>query len=473
MVRFVVSGLVLIVIVMLIGRCQLGNVGVGMGLSVHDTLAVILSTKSQIERYHYDRQKLPEENRDLNLPPPHLFGGKSPLIRHFEVLKGGVIYIQLTAEHRGHPVELVYRPTVESRYRLNWTCESYNLTKEWRATLPDVCGEAPALFDRSQIEQAAATEDYLARVTREQRAALAQASETPAAPACVADALAPGFAQVDDSQITVWRLGVVPGRQFALARPQDMARTGFLALEDQLYFYAGDRVRRVLQGQVSQPPQVSAVHLFDTRRWRWSDGRLWMNSGPGLVTLNPCANGFHMDTQYLLDLGAFNRIVDFALQDGLALLSTEESTPGSQYSAIQIVRLPANRALGFLRLEGRAHGLARGGRYLYVANGAHGISLVDLLDLNAPRLVRRISTRDAAMDVLVRDKQLLVADRLGGLALYQRQDDNLTLVQRSGSHITAEQLHDLGDDYIGVTAKDGTTSLWRWRFGLLEAVELR
>lgn len=468
MVRFVVSGFLLVVIVILIGRCQLGNVGVGMGLALHDTVSVIHTVKNQIERFHYDRQALPAENRDLGQPPPHLFGNKSPLIRHLEVLKGGVLYIQLTGENRGHPVELVYRPTVESRYRLRWACESFNLTKEWRGMLPDVCADAPALFDRAAFEQPD-TGDYLARVTREQRAAAEQAMASPAEPACVADALKPGFVQVSDSEVTLWRLGVVPARRFALPRPADMARTGFMALEDRLYFYAGNRVQRA---RAQQAAQVSMVHLMGTSRWRWFDGRLWMNSGPALVTIDPCLNTFAMDTQYLMDLGAFNRIVDFVLQDGLALLSTAESTPGSQFSAIQIVRLPANRALGFIRLEGRAYGLARAQRHLYVANGSHGLTLIDLFDPTAPRLVRRFSTRDAAMDVLARDNQVLVADRLGGLALYQREDDNLILVQRTGNNITAEQLHDLGDDYISVAAKDGSTSLWRWRFGLLEPVGL-
>lgn len=472
MMRFVVSGFLLVVIVILLGRCQLGNVGVGIGLSLHDTVSVIHTVKNQVERFHYDRQKLPAENRDLGQPPPHLFGNKSPLIRHLEVLRGGLIYIQLTADNKGKPVELVYRPTVESRYRLRWTCESFNLTKEWRGVLPDVCADAPAAFDRTAYEDTS-TEDYLARVTREQREAAEQATGREDEPPCVASALQAGFVRIDANQLSLWELGARQPHElsqgFSLQRPAVMGRTAFLALGDRLYFYAGDRIQ-VARPQL--PPKASDIHLFTTSRWRWSDNRIWVNNGPALITIDPCATRFRIDTQYLMDLGAFNRITDFIIEDGVAMLSTEEAIPGSQASAIQIVRLPSNRALGFFRLEGKAHGLARAGRYLYVANDSYGVTVVDLFDLTAPRLLRRVSTRDAAMDVLVRDNQLLLADRLGGLTLYQRQDDNLTLIQRASTDITVEQLQDLGNDYISATAKDGTTTLWRWQHGLLEAVSL-
>lgn len=467
MMRFVVSGFFLIVIVILIGRCQLGNVNVGMAQSLHDTVGEIMGIKSQIERFHYDRKKLPGENRDLGLPPPQQFNRRSPLIRHFEVLKGGVVFIQLTAENKGKPVEVIYRPAVESKYRLRWTCESFNLTKEWRGVLPDVCADATTPFDRSLLADDTNTEDYLARVTREQRAATERPEESAPEPACAAASLQPGFVQVSENEVALWKLGDRPSRWFAQQRPEDMGRTAFFALEDRLYFYAGDRIQLA---RPQQFPRASDIHLFNTSRWRWLGDRLWVNSGPALITIDPCANGFGIDTQYLMDLGAFNRITDFIIQDGLVFMSTEESVPGSQGTAIQIVQLPSNRALGFFKLEGKAYGLARDGRYLYVANGSYGITVLDIFDVISPRQVRRVSTRDAAMDVLVQDKQLLLADRLGGLALYQRQDDNLTLVQQAATDITAEQLQPLGNDYVGVTAKDGTTTLWRWRHGLLEKV---
>jgi hypothetical protein len=174
-----------------------------------------------------------------------------------------------------------------------------------------------------------------------------------------------------------------------------------------------------------------------------------------------------------MNLGAFNRISDFLLQDGRAYLSTQESVVGSPASALQITLLQSGRTAGFLKLDGKAQGLALNGRYLYVATGSYGIAVVDIFDATLPRLLRRVSTRDAAQDLLLLDGQLLVADRLGGLALFQLQDDQLQLVSRPSTTLTAEQLEWLGNGYVSVTAKDGTTSLWRWQHGVLTAVELR
>ncbi|MEZ5511563.1 MAG: hypothetical protein R3F47_16995 [Gammaproteobacteria bacterium] len=470
MIRLVVSGVLLVVFVILLGRCQLGNVGVGMGLTLHDTLSVIMGVQSDIERYHYANQRLPQNNRELGAPPPQQFNRKSPLIRDIEILRDGVVYIRLQAENKGRPVELVYRPKAESQYRLQWQCESFNITKEWRALLPQVCADAVAAFDRAAFVEPD-TSEYLERVTREQREAAVINVEEITRPECEAALATPAFVQVTADTVALWSLGETPKPVLRVPRPATMHRTALLGRGDRLLAYADDR----LHSADARNPQLTAstVAAFNTSRWRWQDNTLWLNSGPALLTIDLCDRSPRIATQYLMNLGAFNRISDFLLQDGRAYLSTQESVVGSPASALQITLLQSGRTAGFLKLDGKAQGLALNGRYLYVATGSYGIAVVDIFDATLPRLLRRVSTRDAAQDLLLLDGQLLVADRLGGLALFQLQDDQLQLVSRPSTTLTAEQLEWLGNGYVSVTAKDGTTSLWRWQHGVLTAVELR
>lgn len=465
MLRYVFAGFFLIVFVLWLGRYEMSHVNVGMGQSLHDTLNTVASVKSKIEIFNYENKSLPKANQDIGIAPPDQFTHKSPLIKHVEVLRDGLLFVQFTAENKGIPVELVLRPERQANAKLFWRCESYNMTPQWTGVMTDPCVESAAPFDRESYLQHDPGA-YVTQVMREQR--VAEPKKDAQFPECDAGTLHSGFVEVTSEKSTAWSVADLSKPIISVARNQSSLNTPAIAVGDFLLGYALDRVRRV---HSNYGETVSDINLINTSRWRWIKDRIWMNSGSALISVNPCEPDLKVDKKYFLDLGTYSRITDFLVQDGLGILATEATIPGSNESAIQVVNLDNNRVVGFLKLDGRANGLDRYDRNLYVANGTQGIAVLDIFDIMNPRLVRRVVTRDAAMDVMASEGHLALADRMGGVMLYDIQDDNLNSPRAINSEIAAIQINSLENNYVSVSGKDGNTSLWRWQNGNLISIK--
>lgn len=446
-----------------------GMRGPDIGLAVHDAVSTIQNTKTQVERFHYDQQKLPASNRDLGLPPPQHFVQKSALLRDVEVLQNGVVFVRMKAMNRDRPVELVLTPKEKNQYQLDWTCESYNITREWRQALMDLCTDAPQPFDRDAWVQQH-DETYLARVVQEQRKQQ-ETSVKLIERNCEAMAAAPDtFVQITDTAVRVWLLQDVPQKLFATSRPAGLNAYTHAGFGENLYLYAENRM---LSATRAKPDFFSsAVYLFNPTRLRRAGELLWANTGAGLSSIDTCAGYPELKTQYLFELGAFNQITDFQLYDNLALLTVSEASGAGNSSALQVVVLQPNRALGFLKLEGNARGVVMRDRYAYVANGSWGIAVVDVFDKTLPRLLKRVTTQDAAMDILLQDDYLLVADRMAGFSLFALRDNEPVLLENTPTTAPLAKLVPLQNGYISAISQNGTTSLWRWRDKKLQPVTL-
>ncbi len=473
MLRYISSAVILtILMVIFLGRCHYSNMTVGVMGPAYDAASSIGYVKQQIDRYYYDHQKLPTSNAELRQPAPTQFSRRSPLLKAVEVLPGGILFARFTAENKGRNVELVYTPSRDGKYRLNWTCTSYNLTQPLRDALADSCSDSDTPFDRERFAReealARSADEYLEQVTSTQRQKTAPEPETFDCGAL--EESADDFLQISADTVTYWSLKSTPKARFSFPRPDDSRATTHWALNGHGYLYHGNRL--ALFDAQTPAGKPSRVNLLQPNRFRRQGDLLLADSGVGITRIDLCQPVPQVKDTYLMELGAYNQIQDFTLHNGLAYLTALEANRARSGSALQIVSLRSNRPLGFLKLEGKSRGIALSGRTAYVANGARGISIVDVFDPTIPRLLQRVSTMDFASDLMVRGDYLLVADRLAGLRLYQRVGDTVVEIQSVSTEEAAIQLRALSDDYIGVSFKDGSSGLYRWQNNKVSPVAL-
>ncbi|MBA55435.1 MAG: hypothetical protein CMK89_13350 [Pseudomonadales bacterium] len=463
MIRYVSSAVILTVImVVLLGRCQFGSASIEAMSAAYNAVSSISHVKQQISMYYYDNQTLPASNIELRQPEPEQFGRRAPLLKRIEVLPGGILFAQFTAENKGIPVELVFTPSEDGKYRLNWECRSYNLTQALREALVENCSDSESPFDREyfarQEQLARSTDTYLEQVTAAQREKDTPPIETiDCAPFQEARN---DFLHITADRVEYWSLKAAPQRQYSFPRPDSSLSTANRAVNGAAYLYLGDRLTRFDADHPAGQP--SQVNLLQPHRIRRQQEILLADSGVGITRIDLCKPLPVIKDTYLLELGAYNQIQDFILDNGLIYLTAQETHRTQSNSALQLVSLRSNRPLGFLRLEGNSRGIAVAGRIAYVANGAQGIAVVDVFDPTIPRLLKRFSTMDFASDLIMKGEHLLVADRLAGLRVYRVAEESITEIQSLPTEAAAIQLQPLTDNYIGVSFKNGTTALYQW-----------
>ena len=465
MVRYVSSALILTVLmVVFLGRCHYSNMSVGMMGPAYNAVSRVSDLKHTIDMHYYEHNTLPASNLELRKPEPDQYGKQAALLQHLEVLPGGILYVQFTAENKGIPVELVYKPTIESSYRLNWTCSSYNLTQALRDALWEPCGDAPAAFDREQAirpqELEKSADDYLAQVTAAQRQKHVKAPQETID--CEALQLAGNdYLHINPDHIEYWSLQTQPERRFRFERPENNAPAAHWGLYDSAYVY---RESRLWTYNADHPQGVATtINLLNPYRLYRDQDLLIANTGVGLTRIDLCQPQAKVKDTYLLELGAYSQIQDFVMVNNLIYLTALEPNRGQAHSALQIVSLRSNRPLGFLKLEGQSRGLAVVGRRIYVANGTRGIAILDGFDPSMPRLLSRIATMDFASDLMLHNDYLVLADRLAGLKIYYLDGDSLALTQTLPTDQAAIQVKRLSERYFSVSFKNGTTALYQWQ----------
>ena len=470
--RLVSLGLILTVLmVLLLGRCHDNNATVHLAMSSYGVISTVLNVRTQIDHYYYEYQELPDSNAAIRQPEPNEFSRKAPQLQRLEVLPGGKLFVQLTAQHEGQPIEFTYTPTIDDNYRLSWTCSSYNLTQHWHQLLPGLCSDAAAPVDLTEVsqqaEQQAAADHYLEQLSSEQRG-IEQAR--PTFDCSVIQQASSDFLYINGDQVEYWELGAQPQRLFSFPRPELAHQTAHWALAGNAYLYVNNRLQVFSQ---AQPDGSSTqINLLNPYRFQPAGTTLLANSGVGLTRIDLCQPTPKVKDNYLLELGAFNQIEDFLIIDNLMFLSALEAHRGNTYSALQIVSLKSNRSIGFLKLEGNSGGIAINGRLAYVANGSHGIAVVDIYDLTVPRLLSRVSTMDYASDLLILDDHLIVADRLAGLKVFQIQGESLHLTQALPTVQAAIQIKPLQPPYFSISFKNGSSALYQWYNNKVITVEL-
>ena len=473
MIRFVSSAVILTIIaVVLLGRCHYDNASVNAMASAYSAAASVSHVKQQIATYYYDHQKLPDSNVELRQPEPEQFGRRAALLKRVEVLPGGILYAQFTAENKGVPVEVVYTPSRDGKYRLTWECASYNVTQGIREALMDNCADMASPFDRESLARQQAisrsADSYLEQVTAAQRE---KEVPKPKTVDCTPfQQAANDFLHITAEKVGYWRLEPTPKPLFSFPRPDDSPATAYRALNGNAYLYFNNRLTQFNEDHPEGQP--SRVNLLQPHRLHREKSMLLADSGVGITRIDLCQSLPKVKDTYLLELGAYNQIQDFLIDNGLVYLTALEGNRAQTHSALQLVSLRSNRPLGFLKLEGISRGIAVSGRIAYVANGAHGISIVDVFDPSIPRLLKRVSTMDFASDLLLKDDYLVVADRLAGLKVYKQVDDSIVETQSIPTDAAAIQLQALSDRYIGVSFKNGSSALYQWQNNKVIPVEL-
>lgn len=464
MIRYVSFAAVLtVILVLVLGRCQQDTTASIEAMNAtYQAVTAISQVKQQINMHYYDHQALPSSNAELRQPEADQFSRRAPLLKRIEVLPEGVLFVQFSAENKGVPVEVVYTPSLDGRYRLTWECRSYNLTQPLRQSLLEHCSDADRPFDRDHLARqealAQSTDNYLDQITAEQRE-----KDTPKAESfdCTPfQEAANDFLHITAEHVEYWTLEPLQ-RSFHFPRPTGSHATAFRAVNGYAYLYQGDRLA---QFSADHPDgELSKVNLLQPHRFRRQQELLLADSGVGITRIDLCKPTPAVKDTYLLQLGAYNQIQDFILDNGLVYLTAQEANRGNSNSALQLVSLRSNRPLGFLKLEGSSRGIVVEGRIAYVANGTRGIAIVDVFDPTIPRLLRQVATMDFASDLVLKGQYLLVADRLAGLRVYQLVGDSIVEVQSIPTEAAAIQLTPLSDQYIGVSFKNGTTALYQWQ----------
>jgi len=82
-----------------------------------------------------------------------------------------------------------------------------------------------------------------------------------------------------------------------------------------------------------------------------------------------------------------------------------------------------SRKLSELAISGSPMEAFIDGNLAYVSTLGNGIQIVDISDLTKPVLLGSVSTRGVAYDCWVEKNRMIVADSLGGIAIYQREED--------------------------------------------------
>ncbi|RLU00680.1 hypothetical protein [Ketobacter sp.] len=473
MLRFVSSAVILtVLLVVFVGRCHYNTVSVGALGSVYDAVSTVAHVKQLIDRYYYDHQQLPGSNLELRQPDPLQFGRRAALLKQVEVLPGGILYAVFTAENKERNVELVFTPETDGKYRLKWQCTSYNLTEALREALLTPCADSDAPFDREHFARqeaiARSADTYLEQVTAAQRQITPTQVET--VDCSPLQTAADDFLHITADQLSYWTLSPQPELQYQLPRPEGSPATAYWAVRGKLYLYQGSRLA---QFDADRPAGISSrVNLLQPHRFRRQGELLLADSGIGITRIDLCPPQPKIRDNYLLELGAYNQIRDFILDNGLVYLTAQEAQRTDASAALQVVSLRSNRPLGFLKLEGQGGGIALSGRRAFVANGSHGIALVDVFDPTIPRLLKRVATMDFASDLLLHEQHLLVADRLAGLRVYRLTEDSLVETQVLTTDGAAIQLQEFDHSYVGVRFKDGTSALYQWQDNKVTPVAL-
>lgn len=472
--RILSLGVILtILLALLLARCHYSNQTTTTLMTSYEATSNIAFFRSQINQYYYSYEELPNSNADLRQPAPEEFARKSTLLQRIEVMPGGKLLVQFT-DHDNQPSQVIYTPILDG-YRLTWSCSAFNLPQNLRQALPELCLESTAAYDRDAVvqqqeekqEQQQETQSYIEQISSAQRE---KAEPVQSVDCSAVQSGSDDFLQISADTVEYWSLAEAPRKLYEFARPALGHETAHWATAGQAYLYVDNR----LQVYDAEHPEgiATQVNLMSPSRFRRSENLLMANSGIGLSRINLCPPAPVVKDNYLLQLGAFSQIQDFILRDNLVFLTALEANRPRTYSALQVVSMRSNRAVGFLKLEGSSGGIVLQERIAYIANGSRGITLVDVFDPSLPRLLKQVAVRDFASDVALFDGYLVVADRLAGLKVFKPEAESLALIQEIPTPEAAIQIKPLARNYFAVAFKNGTSRLFQWHNYKVESVAL-
>ena len=106
---------------------------------------------------------------------------------------------------------------------------------------------------------------------------------------------------------------------------------------------------------------------------------------------------------------------------------------------------------------GKVSPLARGGAYLFVADGVTGLLVVKLASLDDLRLVARISTGGDLRAVAVHGELLVIAEGQGGARVFSiRRPDNPRELRRLETRFSARDVCWIGERLFVAAGREGT-----------------
>ncbi|MEZ5511564.1 MAG: hypothetical protein R3F47_17000 [Gammaproteobacteria bacterium] len=383
------------------------------------TLAKI---RQQFQLHHLSYGRFPRSNQEAELPAPEqlVAGSLDGLV----VMEDQRLMLQLKLVD-AEPATIFLTPEMNSADQFLWHCRSPDLPKELRDNLFGGCKltrEYLSLASASALQWKPKAVAKPVAVKTVERAA-----DPPPQPApdCT---VAASSRQVllHDNGLGIWDLSGQPRRSGFL--PYDVKRA------DAFYTQIGDTLFVARDNTIAYADLRSATpQLQNTALWTKAGTRLY-GIGKRLVWITDDQNLFVGDICQLpalriihtmtLDLGRREKIVRMDVVDDLVyMLSRHESDWGNS-SELNIYRMKDNGTLlhrFHFRFDGLANSMQLAEPWLLVANGREGVTFYERTLDQRWMQAQKLTAVDFAMDVLLQDAVLWVADGQSGLLRFERK----------------------------------------------------
>lgn len=423
--------------------------------------ATLLKIRMSFMTEYMSTGRFPRNNQEADLPDPAQL--KMGALDGLAVMEDQRVWLRLKVSDSA-TATVFLTPEVNSADQFLWHCRSPDLPTALR---DDMFGGCKLTREHLSLERATALQwrpkPVASPPPKPAEARMASVAVPVATPDCTVDA---SSLQVlaHDTGLGVWDLSARPVRvQFI---PYDVKRAdAFFAQIGNTLFVSRDNAIAFADITAEQPVLENSTIWTKpgTRLYGIGKRLVWVTAEQNLFVGDVCQlPAIRIIHTMKLELGRRESIIRMEVVDDLVyLLSRHESDWGNS-SELNIYRMKENGTLVHrfhFNFDGQAHSMQLAEPYLMVANGREGVTFYERTLDQRWMQAQKLVAVDFAMDVLLRDGVLWVADGGSGLLQFRRAGPSAPW-QRAGQQMLpfpAFRLHQAGS---GLLVSSATQHGW-------------
>lgn len=414
--------------------------------------------KQHYHVYYLKHGRFPRSNEQANLPEPRQ--SASGIIKSIVALSDQRVFIELNLEQ---PVTLFLTPEINSTNQFLWHCRSPNLPENLMESLFDGCRSTR---ERVSLEKAIALQ-YTPRKKPKNKLDITlpprqPEKKTPPKPCEDSDSSLQLL--VHENGLGLWSLESKPTLAkfipFTINRPNGIATL------------IGETVFAIKDGYIWYQNATSNDATFEKSSVWVKPGTQLHSAGRHLIWITEERNMFIGDVCHppnvriihsgKLDLSRSEKIKRLEFEDNILKILSGYDSDWSRSSELNQFRIKENGSLVHLfqhRFRGQANGMHWNEPNLLIANGREGLAIYTRTSDHRWMLSQTLSAFDFAMDGLIQENTLWLADRSAGVTTFIRQSPSLAWEQLDQKQF-AFPIFKLAMHEKGILASSATQHAW-------------